>query len=238
MLLSDISIAKRCEPPTHALTVGGYHQRYVSPPFTDEEITILNGGVRGVAMVKLDEVGLPDVKPMLEPFYPESVRRAEDGTKIASFGLSSFGYDIRCGRKFKLFSNVHAAGEPVDYKKIDRTQFVDLEGDMIVIPPNSFVLSHSEEYLRVPRDCLVLCTGKSTLARAGISVLSTPLEPEWEGYVTLEFANTTNLPVRLYAGEGAVQLLFLQGDRDCRTSYADRGGKYQAQERDIVLPRM
>lgn len=180
----------------------------------------------------------PGTGPMIEPFYAESQKENAEGDSIASYGTSSFGYDIRCAPKFKLFTNQPTEDTGVvDYKNLKEEAFVTVEGDSVIIPPNSFALSYSLEYLRVPRDVLVQCLGKSTLARAGIQVLSTPLEPEWEGHITLEFANTTSLPVRLYAHEGAVQLIF-HVQNPCGRSYKDRKGKYNYQKSDIVLPKV
>lgn len=172
---------------------------------------------------------------MINPSIGNSVKKNDKGEAILSYGLSSFGYDIRCGNKFKIFTNIHST--VIDPKNFDTKSFVDYEGDVCIIPPNSFVLAYSVERIRVPRDVLVVCIGKSTYARCGIIVNVTPLEPEWEGHITLEFSNTTTLPVKLYANEGCAQLLFFQGKK-CRTSYADRSGKYQNQQSEIVLPKV
>ena len=174
--------------------------------------------------------------PMIEPFSLHSVKTTDQGQSIASYGLSSYGYDIRSSREFKLFTNINQA--VVDYKNFDEKSFVDINADSIVIPPNSFILARSVEYIRVPRDIQVVCLGKSTLARSGINCLTTPLEPEWEGYITLEFANSTNLPVKFYANEGVCQLVFHRSDDPCETSYADRKGKYQYQNKQITLPKV
>jgi dCTP deaminase len=167
---------------------------------------------------------------MIEPFVDGQVR---DG--VISYGLSSYGYDIRVSDEFKIFTNVHSA--VVDPKDFNPKSFVDFHGDICVIPPNSFVLAQTVEYFRIPRDILTICVGKSTYARCGLIVNVTPFEPEWEGYVTLEISNTTPLPARIYAGEGIAQVLFFQSDELCETSYADRKGKYQNQQR-IMLPRI
>ena len=167
---------------------------------------------------------------MIEPFVDGQVR---DG--VISYGLSSYGYDIRVSTEFKIFTNVHSA--VVDPKNFNPQSFVDYEGDVCVIPPNSFVLAQTVEYFRIPREVLTLCVGKSTYARCGLIVNVTPFEPEWEGYVTLEISNTTPLPARIYANEGIAQVLFFQADEICETSYADRKGKYQKQQ-SIVLPRI
>jgi dCTP deaminase len=167
---------------------------------------------------------------MIEPFVDGQVR---DG--VISYGLSSYGYDIRVSDEFKIFTNVHSA--VVDPKDFNPKSFVDFRGDICVIPPNSFVLAQTVEYFRIPRDVLTICLGKSTYARCGLIVNVTPFEPEWEGYVTLEISNTTPLPARIYAGEGIAQVLFFQSDEICETSYADRKGKYQKQQ-SIMLPRI
>ena len=167
---------------------------------------------------------------MIEPFVDGQVRQ-----DVISYGLSSYGYDIRVTDEFKIFTNVHSA--VVDPKAFAPDSFVDFKGSVCVIPPNSFVLSRTVEYFRIPRDVLTICIGKSTYARCGLIVNVTPFEPEWEGYVTLEISNTTPLPAKIYAYEGIAQVLFFQGDEMCETSYADRKGKYQRQE-TIVLPRI
>jgi len=167
---------------------------------------------------------------MIEPF--------EDGLSregVISYGLSSYGYDARVSNEFKIFTNVDSA--VVDPKQFSATGFVDRELDVCVIPPNSFALARTVEYFRIPRDVLVICLGKSTYARCGIIVNVTPLEPEWEGHVTLEFSNTTPLPARIYANEGAAQFIFLKADEECEVSYADRKGKYQGQ-RGVTVPRL
>ncbi len=167
---------------------------------------------------------------MIEPFVDGQVREG-----VISYGLSSYGYDIRVSNEFKIFTNVHSA--VVDPKHFNPKSFVDFQGDICVIPPNSFVLAQTVEYFRIPRDVLTVCVGKSTYARCGLIVNVTPFEPEWEGFVTLETSNTTPLPARIYAGEGIAQVLFFQSDRVCETSYADRKGKYQNQQ-SIMLPRI
>lgn len=170
---------------------------------------------------------------MIQPFEPGQVRHA-DGQRIVSYGTSSYGYDVRCANEFKIFTNINST--IVDPKAFDERNFVDFGGDVCIIPPNSFALARTVEYFRIPRDTLVVCLGKSTYARCGIIVNVTPLEPEWEGHVTLEFSNTTPLPARIYAGEGCAQMLFFQSDEVCETSYKDRGGKYQGQ-RGVTLPK-
>lgn len=172
---------------------------------------------------------------MIDPFVPLQVR-LRGAEKVISYGLSSYGYDIRCSNEFKVFTNIHST--VVDPKSFDERSFVDMNGEFCIIPPNSFALARSVEKIKVPRDILVVCLGKSTYARCGIIVNVTPLEPEWEGYITLEFSNTTPLPAKIYANEGCAQLLFLQSDPDdvCLTSYADKGGKYQHQT-GVTLPK-
>jgi len=169
-------------------------------------------------------------KGMIEPFVDAQKR---DGT--ISYGLSSYGYDARVGTEFKIFTNVDSA--VVDPKNFAANSFVDRTADVCIIPPNSFALARTVEYFRIPRDVLVICVGKSTYARCGIIVNVTPLEPEWEGHVTLEFSNTTPLPAKIYANEGAAQFLFLQGNEPCETSYRDKAGKYQGQ-RGVTLPKI
>ncbi len=167
---------------------------------------------------------------MIEPFVDNQVREG-----VISYGLSSYGYDIRVSDEFKIFTNVHSA--VVDPKNFNPQSFIDYKGDICVIPPNSFVLAQTVEYFRIPRDVITVCLGKSTYARCGLIVNVTPFEPEWEGFVTLEISNTTPLPARIYANEGIAQVLFFQSDQVCETSYADRKGKYQNQQ-TIMLPRI
>lgn len=171
---------------------------------------------------------------MIEPFVDRQVRSAEN-EKVVSFGLSSYGYDLRVARHFKVFTNVY--NSIIDPKKFRDDSFVDIEGDSCIIPPNSFALARSVEYFRIPRNTLALCIGKSTYARCGIIVNITPFEPEWEGTVTLEISNTTPLPAIVYAGEGLAQVLFLEAKEMCEVSYADRNGKYMNQL-EITCPRI
>ena len=170
---------------------------------------------------------------MIEPFESGQVREA-DGGRIISYGTSSYGYDVRCADEFKIFTNINSA--VVDPKDFSDESFVDVKSDVCIIPPNSFALARTVEYFRIPRDTLTICLGKSTYARCGIIVNVTPLEPEWEGHVTLEFSNTTTLPAKIYANEGVAQMLFFTGDEVCETSYKDRGGKYQGQT-GVTLPK-
>lgn len=166
---------------------------------------------------------------MIEPFVPTQVREG-----VVSYGLSSFGYDIRVADEFKVFTDVHSV--IVDPKAFDQRSFVDIRGDYCIIPPNSFALARTLEYFRIPADTLVVCVGKSTYARCGIIVNVTPLEPEWCGFLTLEISNTTPLPAKIYANEGVAQMLFLESDEVCEISYKDRGGKYQGQK-GVTLPK-
>ena len=170
---------------------------------------------------------------MIEPFVERQQRASKTGGACISYGLSSYGYDARVADEFKIFTNVDSA--VVDPKNFAANSFVDRKTDVCVIPPNSFALARTVEYFRVPRDVLVICLGKSTYARCGIIVNVTPLEPEWEGHVTLEFSNTTPLPARIYANEGVAQMLFLESDEECETSYKDRVGKYMGQT-GVTLP--
>ncbi len=167
---------------------------------------------------------------MIEPFTDSQVRNG-----VVSYGVSSYGYDIRVADEFKIFTNVFSA--VVDPKHFDPRSMVDFRGDICIIPPNSFALARTVEYFRIPRSVLTICVGKSTYARCGIIVNVTPFEPEWEGFVTLEISNTTPLPAKIYANEGIAQVLFFQADEECDISYADKKGKYQKQE-SIVLPKM
>jgi dCTP deaminase len=167
---------------------------------------------------------------MLDPFEEGQVRNG-----VISYGLSSYGYDIRVADEFKIFTNVFSV--VVDPKQFDTRSMVDYQGDVCVIPPNSFALARTVEYFRIPRQVMTICVGKSTYARCGIIVNVTPFEPEWEGYATLEISNTTPLPARIYANEGIAQVIFFEGDEVCNISYADKKGKYQAQQ-TIVLPKL
>ena len=167
---------------------------------------------------------------MIEPFEDRQVR---DG--VISYGLSSYGYDIRVADEFKVFTNINST--VVDPKNFDARSFVDVKGAICIIPPNSFALSKTVEYFRIPRDVLTVCVGKSTYARCGLIVNVTPFEPEWEGFVTLEISNTTPLPAKVYANEGIAQVLFFQSDETCEVSYADKKGKYQKQQ-GLTLPKL
>ncbi len=170
---------------------------------------------------------------MITPFEPGQIRDSR-GARIISYGTSSYGYDVRCADEFKIFTNINSA--IVDPKNFDAHSFVDLQAEVCIIPPNSFALARTVEYFRIPRSILTLCLGKSTYARCGIIVNVTPLEPEWEGHVTLEFSNTTPLPAKIYAHEGVAQVIFIESDDPCEVSYKDRGGKYQGQH-GVTLPK-
>ena len=167
---------------------------------------------------------------MIEPFSEKQIREG-----VVSYGLSSYGYDLRVSDEFKIFTNVNSA--IIDPKAFDERSFVSVQAESVIVPPNSFALARSVEYFRIPRDILTICVGKSTYARCGIIVNVTPFEPEWEGFVTLEISNTTPLPAKIYANEGLCQILFYKGNEPCEISYADRKGKYQKQQ-GIVLPKL
>ena len=172
---------------------------------------------------------------MIEPFVERQMRKdlQQENHKIISYGVSSYGYDVRCANEFKIFTNINST--IVDPKNFDERSFVDFVGDVCIIPPNSFALARTVEFFRIPRNVLTICLGKSTYARCGIIVNVTPLEPEWEGHVTLEFSNTTPLPAKIYANEGVAQMIFLAAEEICEVSYADRSGKYQGQT-GVTLP--
>lgn len=177
--------------------------------------------------------GMAENNHMIEPFEANQIKK-NNGERIVSYGTSSYGYDVRCSNEFKVFTNLESV--IVDPKKFDESSFIDKTADVCIIPPNSFALARTVEYFRIPRNVLTICLGKSTYARCGIIVNVTPLEPEWEGHVTLEFSNTTNLPAKIYAGEGVAQMLFFESDEECETSYKDRDGKYQGQT-GVTLPK-
>ena len=176
---------------------------------------------------------MAEERGMIEPYVPHQISSVEE-KRIVSYGTSSYGYDIRCSTEFKIFTNINAA--VVDPKAFDDSSFIEFQGDVCIIPPNSFVLARTIEYFRIPRNVLTICVGKSTYARCGIIVNVTPFEPEWEGYVTLEFSNTTPLPAKIYANEGVAQVLFFESEEECEISYKDRKGKYQGQT-GVTLPR-
>ena len=174
-------------------------------------------------------------KGMITPFESNQIKEKKGSDhKLISYGLSSYGYDVRCADEFKVFTNIHSA--TVDPKFFDNSSFIDIKKDECIIPPNSFALARTIEYFKIPRDVLTICLAKSIYARCGIILNVTPLEPEWEGHVTLEFSNTTSLPAKIYANEGVAQMLFFQSDQVCETSYKDRNGKYQGQK-GVTLPK-
>lgn len=187
-------------------------------------------------------IDLCEKEQMITPYFSHLVTHepdpsyATDGKKVISYGVSSYGYDIRCGNKFKIFTNINST--IIDPKGLDPTAFVEFEGDVCIVPPNSFVLAHSMEYMKIPRDVQTICLNKSTYARAGLMGNCTPLEAGWEGYITLEFSNTTPLPIKLYAGEGCIQVLFFKGNVPPMVSYADRGGKYMFQPAEPVTGKV
>lgn len=172
---------------------------------------------------------------MIEPFIDRQVRASQDGNRLISYGLSSYGYDLRVSNEFRVFTNVF--NTVVDPKNFDCRSLVDIKAEVCIIPPNSFALARSVEYFRIPRRVLTICVGKSTYARCGIIVNITPFEPEWEGYVTLEISNTTPLPARVYANEGLAQVIFFLAHESCTISYADRDGKYMKQK-GITMPQI
>lgn len=227
---SDRWIKSKCRKPTHILMDG--RLAYAGFTHTPEELSGLV--TSGFALVATDDL-LAELRwhPMIVPFEPKQCRGVQSGA--ISYGTSSYGYDVRAANEWKVFTNINST--VVDPKAFDTNNFVDVTTDRLIIPPNSFALGRTVEYFRIPRDVLTICLGKSTYARCGIIVNVTPLEPEWEGHVTLEFSNTTPLPAVIHANEGVAQMLFLQSDEACEVSYKDRGGKYQGQT-GVVLPRM
>lgn len=240
---SDKWIKRQCEKTRDACYHDGVFLGYKdSYPVS----MILNGltsvDPRGVSIVS------KAVAPMIEPFEPKQIRQKEHRLtadqghteRVISYGVSSYGYDVRCGNKFKVFTNINST--VVDPKNFDEKNFVEVDADehdgVCIIPPNSFALANTVEFFRIPRNVLTICLGKSTYARCGIIVNVTPLEPEFEGSVTLEFSNTTPLPAKIYAGEGVAQMLFFESDEECEVSYKDRGGKYMGQGHEPVTPRV
>jgi dCTP deaminase len=238
-IMSDIWIRRQCTP-TEALLEGLQDQsiaREHSPGKFHR--STLNRAADREALV-IERVNWKG--PMIEPFFPttQRTRRVVRGGEITedkclSFGLSAYGYDVRLQPKFKVFTNTIA--REIDPHNFDDKCFVDVLADEVMIPPNGFILGLTMEYIRVPRDILVTCVGKSTLARCGANVIVTPLEPEWEGYTVIEIGNLTSLPIKIRAGEGVAQFLFLKGNEPCETSYADKAGKYQGQK-DLVVAKL
>lgn len=238
---SDKWFRRMCNKPTHVLEYqGGFNKLWT--PASESEIAIARIGSGAVNIREVTPEDVADWKPMIEPYLPSQVRIKRDNDidldeRVISYGPSSYGYDVRCGSEFKVFTNVNTV--IVDPKNFDDKCYVTKDGSKdgyVIIPPNGFALAHTVEYFRVPRNVLVVCLGKSTYARCGIIVNVTPLEPEWEGQVVLEFSNTTNLPAKVYVNEGCAQFLFLESDEECEVSYKDRGGKYMGQT-GITLPK-
>nr|AAX78157.1 unknown protein [synthetic construct] len=206
-----------------------HHHHHSSGHIDDDDKHMLEVTIKSDKWIKK----MSQEHNMIEPFEAGQVK-VINNQKIVSYGTSSYGYDVRCADEFKIFTNINSS--IVDPKNFNDKNFVDFKGDVCIIPPNSFALARTVEKFKIPRDTLVVCLGKSTYARCGIIVNVTPLEPEWEGYVTLEFSNTTPLPAKIYANEGVAQMLFFQSDEECETSYADKGGKYQGQV-GVTLPK-
>lgn len=234
---SDKWIKRMCAEPTHVLE---YEDRNVLwTPSSPAAMTLaeLGSGAKNIRQSVPED--MVDWKPMIEPFVPKLVRNINDSDidlteRAISFGVSSYGYDVRVADEFKIFTNIN--NQVIDPKNFNDKIFVDHKGPTCIIPPNSFALARTVEYFRIPRNVLTICLGKSTYARCGIIVNVTPLEPEWEGHVVLEFSNTTTLPAIIYANEGVAQFLFFESDEECEVSYKDRGGKYMGQT-GITLPK-
>lgn len=237
-IMSDRQIKRLCKLPNAKIVNRWDENQFIG--FVTDDIVRANANLgRDQVIVSTKPEDAARWMPMIEPFVEEQVSHKLDADlgyteKLISYGVSSYGYDVRCADEFKVFTNINSA--IVDPKNFDDKSFVNVRADSILIPPNSFALARTVEYFRIPRNVLTICLGKSTYARCGIIVNVTPLEPEWEGHVTLEFSNTTNLPAKIYANEGVAQMLFLTADEDCEVSYKDRGGKYQGQ-RGVTLPR-
>jgi dCTP deaminase len=258
---SDKWIRRMSMPPEGFLPMGSVR---VAVNKVDGQWVIRENGLPVFAydvekIIPVDDEDVRDFKPMIEPFAPSQIRHKGGNLceppsdapepafgemvsyrkpleKIVSYGTSSYGYDVRVADEFKIFTNINST--VVDPKNFDEKSFVDFKGDVCIIPPNSFALARTVEYFRIPRNVLTVCLGKSTYARCGIIVNVTPFEPEWEGFVTLEFSNTTPLPAKIYANEGVAQVLFFQSDEACATSYKDRGGKYMGQGAVPVPPKV
>lgn len=241
----DRWIARKSVQPTHVVDQGGMVS-FLHALYDKDEIEFQKSH-RPSSLRAVTAEDLVNWKPMIDPFMPRQVRNKKgpdvevwDGIaptheSVISYGNSSYGYDVRVADEFKIFTNVN--GGRVDPKNFDDTNYVIKKGPELVIPPNGFALARTVEYMRIPRNVLVVCLGKSTYARCGIIVNVTPLEPEWEGHVTLEFSNTTSLPAVVYANEGVAQFLFFESDEDCEISYKDRDGKYQGQT-GVTDPRI
>lgn len=237
---SDNWIRAQCQTPTHILkhALGGIE--YASEPFTRLQLEVLNSnklmseltipydsiGNTYSRLTRITEEELKNWKPIITPFASENVRE-ENGRRILSYGVSSYGYDVRLSRHFKIFSNINNA--IIDPLNFSNDCCVDFEGDVCIVPPNSYVLGYTLEYFNIPKDVLVIAVGKSTYARVGAIVNVTPIEPGFKGQVVIEISNATNLPLKIYANQGIAQFLFFQSDEPCSTSYADKNGKYQGQ---------
>ncbi len=258
-ILADHQIRQLCTTPTFVITTnlpqpitnGSFIYPKAVESFTYASEEVIKGemkksieGVMGL-IDKKQLIGIIDYrpltqeekdnfKPMISPFIDGQVRVDEQGNKVISYGNSSFGYDIRVANDFKIFNNIHNV--IIDPKNFNDKAYIDFVGDVCVIPPHSFILARSVERFIIPRDVTTIVLNKSTYARCGINCLASPLESEWEGYVTLEYSNNTSLPAKIYANEGAAQVMFFKGSSPCEVSYADRGGKYQSQPAKIILP--
>lgn len=251
-LLSDREIRRLCIKPTHIYLHANGYREYISAPFTETEIRLIehyayvqshhqglgmppkiNWELGNIIPVTDDEI--VNWKPMLTPFVNECVRVDAEGQKVISYGLSSYGYDLRAAPEFKIFTNVNSVIS--DPKNFDNRSYIDFEGDTCIIPANSFILARTLEKFNMPSNVVADFITKSTLARVGIQTICTPAEPGWEGFLTLEFANTSPLPVKFYANEGCVQMRCFRSN-DCDVTYADRGGKYMSQKAEITLPKV
>lgn len=256
-ILSDKQIRARSMAPTHkSLDAFGSSRYYAKVGNTFYGLAtgeLIKGDANDYWRTQMRELTPSEIEGyctmfprMITPYEPELVRTKKvkrfqaadyyDEHKVISYGTSSYGYDVRCADEFKIFTNINST--VIDPKNFDEKSFVDFKGDVCIIPPNSFALARTIERFDIPRDMLTVCLGKSTYARCGIIVNVTPFEPEWEGYVTLEFSNTTPLPAKIYANEGVAQVLFFKADDVCETSYSDRGGKYQGQDATPVCPKV
>lgn len=247
MILSDKTIAALCDPDPEArfdveLYVARHFDNILGPEIDGLRRRLRDEEVRDLSYIPWEPGERADYLPMIEPFLPRQVREGEFGQRTISSGLTSYGYDVRIGREAKIFSNLNSS--VIDPKNLDDGCLVDAMlhehddgSEFFIVPPNSYLLSNTPEYFSIPRNILVVCVGKSTYARAGVQVNVTPIEPGFEGNVVIEIANSTTLPLRVYANEGIAQFLFLLGEAPCGVSYGDRHGKYQGQ-RGITLPKV
>jgi len=243
MVKTDSWIRAQCShKPEYKLMRGDQCLGYLAKPYSSIEQCHIRdlldeiNGVRhrriAIDAVYAEAVSKDEFSPMITPFIDGNIREV-DGTKVISYGLSSMGYDVRLAKGLKVFTDVHSV--VIDPKGLDPKSFVDMDDDVVVIPPNGFALGHTVETFNIPRDVVLVCLGKSTYARAGVNINITPIEPGFKGQVVIEIANLTNSPVKIYTGEGISQFLFYQSDENCQTSYADKNGKYQNQK-GIQLP--